>query len=60
MSLEERISEFLINAGIVRPDLRHRGVNGLLRDFEREAKRLSLLQDPHGQYAILPYTLRIH
>jgi protease-4 len=60
MTLEEKISEFLVNAGIVRPNLGHKGTMGILRDFEREAKRLSLLQDPHGQYAILPYTLRIH
>ena len=58
-SLEQRIQEFLSGTKLVRSGPRVEA-RARLKAFENEIRRLSLLNDPYGQYAILPYTLKIN
>lgn len=60
LSLEEQIETLLLGVSAVRPPVLHDGT--LLQawqDLADEVRRLNFLNDPHGQYAILPYSLKI-
>jgi protease-4 len=59
-SFGERIADYLVAAGISRPALRQSPLKSALNSLEEEFMRLAALYDPHGQYAILPYTLKIN
>ena len=56
-TLEEQIEEWLIDASGPGPMNRKSSLMGAFRDLEEEFEKLSTLNDPFGQYAILPYTL---
>jgi len=59
MSIEEQIEEWLVNASAQAPAVNeNRTLIGAFKDFEEEFVKLSILNDPFGQYAILPYTLK--
>ncbi len=59
MTFEEKLEEILVGAGLADP-LPRSEIRTLFKDVEQEVKRLSMLNDPYGQYAILPYSLKIH
>ena len=61
-TFEQRLQEFFAGAQS-RADARARAqpavVSRFVRDLHSEVRNLSLLNDPNGQYAMLPYTLII-
>lgn len=60
VSLEEKIQQWLTGKEMFR---REKGAGGVIytvwKDLEGEMRRLSFLNDPYGNYAILPYALKI-
>ena len=61
LTLEEKLSELLMESGMAKAaSQKHGTLQSLWRDLEAEVWKLSQLNDPHGQYAILPYSLKIH
>lgn len=61
LTLEEKIAELLMQSGMAKAESPHSGsLQAAWRDIQTEVKRLSLLNDPNGQYAILPYSLKIN
>lgn len=60
MTFEEQLEKFLTYSGITRLSTRKQGVlEQAWMDVRAEVERLGLLNDPLGQYAILPYSLKI-
>lgn len=60
MTLEEQIEDLFMGAGaITRPATNVSPLMQAWQDLEEELTRLSLLNDRYGQYAILPYSLKI-
>ncbi|NDV61286.1 signal peptide peptidase SppA [Puniceicoccales bacterium CK1056] len=61
LTLEEKITELLMESGMAKAVAPKPGtLQSLWRDVETEVQNLSNLNDPYGQYAILPYSLKIH
>ncbi|MEX0320668.1 MAG: signal peptide peptidase SppA [Puniceicoccaceae bacterium] len=58
LSFEEKLEEILVGAGLADP-LPRSEIRTLFRDVEQEVTRLSMLNDPYGLYAVLPYSLKI-
>lgn len=58
LSFEEKLEEILVSAGLADP-LPRSEIRSLFNDVEQEVKRLSMLNDPYGLYAMLPYSLKI-
>jgi protease-4 len=60
LTLEEQIEDLFLGMGaFTRPAASTSPLKQAWDELEGELKRLSLLNDPHGQYAILPYSLKI-
>ena len=59
LTLEQQIEQFLIGVQASPPATRN-SLQILANDVELEIKRLGWLNDPHGQYMLLPYSLRIN
>jgi protease-4 len=59
LTLEQQIEKLLMGTGVFRPS-KPGQLSAFTRDLEREIRHLGALNDPHGQYAILPYALRIN
>jgi protease-4 len=61
LTLEEKLSELLMESGMAKAESARPGtLQSLWTDVEAEVRKLSQLNDPNGQYAILPYALKIH
>jgi protease-4 len=61
MNLEEKITELLMDSGMAKAVAPKPGMlEAVWKDIEGEVKQLSQLNDPHGQYTILPYSLKIN
>jgi protease-4 len=59
LTLEEKIEELLLNSSMAKASTRGQ-LGIMIHDLEVEFKRLAALNDPHGQYLLMPYTLRIN
>ena len=57
LTLEEQIQEMLVGSKV---DYFNgsAGLQSFVQDMEEELRRLKSFDDPHGQYAILPYSLK--
>jgi protease-4 len=61
LTLEEKIAEILMDSGMAKAESPHAGsLQAAWKDVQAEVKRLGQLNDPNGQYAILPYSLKIN
>jgi protease-4 len=61
LTIEEQLEDLFMSVGAYsRPTGTKGAVQEALSDVQAEVRRLSLLNDPYGQYAILPYSLKIH
>lgn len=61
LSLEEKIADLLMDSGMAKAATPRPGtLQSLWKDVEMEVRKLSRLNDPNGQYAILPYALKIY
>lgn len=59
LTLEEQIQEMLVGSG-AQPAQTGMGLKSLVSDLELEIKRITSFNDPHGQYLLLPYSLKIN
>lgn len=60
-TLEQQIEDLFLDTGAAPAGLSRPGpLKTFWNDARDEWHRLKLLNDPHGRYAILPYTLKIH
>lgn len=59
LTFEEQIQEMLVDS---KSDhfSGSTGIQALVQDMEEEFKRLKSFNDPHGQYLILPYSLKVY
>jgi protease-4 len=63
LTIEERIQKYLLSAGLSRYQGNPSAPGHLQqawRDLQDEVRRLGQLDDPHGQYLMLPYSLKIN
>jgi protease-4 len=61
LTIEEQIEDLFMSIGAAgRPAVTKGALHQAWSDVEAEVRRLSLLNDPYGQYAILPYSLKIN
>jgi protease-4 len=61
LTIEEQIEDLFMSIGAAgRPAVNKGALHQAWSDVEAEVRRLSLLNDPYGQYAILPYSLKIN
>jgi protease-4 len=61
LTIEEQLEDLFMSVGAFsRPTGTKGAIHEAWSDVQAEVRRLSLLNDPYGQYAILPYSLKIH
>ncbi len=59
LTLEEQIQEMLVGSKVDHFN-GSAGLQSFVQDMEEELRRLKSFDDPHGQYAILPYSLKVY
>jgi protease-4 len=59
LTLEEQIQKMFVGAD-AQPAQSGMALKSLVSDLEMEIKRISAFDDPHGQYLLLPYSLKIN
>ena len=59
LSFEEQIQEMFVESKVDHFG-ESAGLESLINDLEWELKRLKSFNDPHGQYLILPYSLKVY